>query len=362
MLTKKFTDEQVQAVVKFITEHQHFVILTHTSPDGDALGSSLGMGHYLRTLGKEVQCMVPNSFPDFLAWLPGIADEINYEEQTSQALGRLATADAVICTDFNELKRINALGQQVLALRAAKDLPVLMIDHHLLPENDTPVADILLSHPESPSASELVYRLIADIQPFLHGTITQEAATCLYCGMMTDTGNFSFNSNYPDMYEIVGELVRLGVNKDEVYNNVFNQYSVGRLKLMGYCLYHKMRLFPAYHVALITISGKELYRFQFKSGDAEGLVNLPLKISDIYYSCFMREDKIAEHERAQAKGAKKKIKISFRSQGNRPVNIFARDIFNGGGHLNAAGGEYYGSLENAVQLFLDHYPQYLSKD
>jgi phosphoesterase RecJ-like protein len=178
--------------------------------------------------------------------------------------------------------------------------------------------------------------------------------------MMTDTGNFSFNSNYPEMYQIVGELVALGVNKDEIYNRVFNSYSADRMRLMGYCLYQKMKIFPEHHTALIYLSRKELYRFNFQSGDAEGIVNLPLQIKDIHYSCFMREDKVNPTEVALAGGSKTKIKISLRSQGNRPVNIFAKEIFGGGGHANASGGEYYGPLPEAVQLFIDNYQQYFN--
>lgn len=187
-------------------------------------------------------------------------------------------------------------------------------------------------------------------------------ATCIYTGMMTDTGNFSFNSNYPEMYQIVGELVSFGVNKDEIYNRVFNAYSADRMRLMGYCLYQKMRIFPECHTALIYLSRKELYRFNFQSGDAEGIVNLPLQIKDIHYSCFMREDKVNPTEVALAGGSKTKIKISLRSQGDRPVNVFAKDIFGGGGHANASGGEYYGPLIEAVQLFIDNYPQYFAKE
>jgi phosphoesterase RecJ-like protein len=155
--------------------------------------------------------------------------------------------------------------------------------------------------------------------------------------------------------------VAAGVNKDEIYNCVFNAYSADRMRLMGYCLYQKMKIFPEYHTALIYLSRKELYRFNFKSGDAEGIVNLPLQIQDIHYSCFMREDKVNPTEKELANGSKTKIKISLRSQGDRPVNIFAHDICGGGGHANASGGEYYGPLPEAVQKFIDNYQTYFNK-
>ena len=175
---------------------------------------------------------------------------------------------------------------------------------------------------------------------------------------MTDTGNFSYNSNRPQIYEMVAKLIATGINKDEIYNAVFNQYSVDRMKLVGYCLYQKMRIFPEHHAALICLNRKELYRFNFQKGDAEGIVNMPLQSKDIHYSVFMREDKASPDEMAKNGGIKTKIKLSFRSQGDRPVNVFASEVFNGGGHANAAGGEYYGPLAEAVQLFLDNYTKY----
>lgn len=321
------------------------------SPDGDAMGSSLGMMHYLRGLGKKAIVVVPNSFPSFLAWMPGAQEVIVYEAHTKEANEVLEKAELAVCTDFNEPKRIGVVGDKLMTLTC----PKLLIDHHLHPAD---FADVTISYFDSPSASELVYRMIRQ----LNGQITKDVATCLYTGMMTDTGNFSFNSNHPEMYEIVGELVSLGVDKDAVYNAVFNSYSADRMRLMGYCLYQKMRIFPEYHTALIYLSRKELYKFNFQSGDAEGIVNLPLQIKDVYYSCFMREDKVNPSEVSLAHGSKTKIKISLRSQGDRPVNVFAHEIFGGGGHANASGGEYYGGIAEAVQRFLDNYPKYFKKE
>ncbi len=354
-MTNQLTSQQVSATQTLFQNAHRIVIVTHLSPDGDAMGSSLGMGHYLRGIGKQAQVIVPNSFPDFLKWMPGAADAMVYDGNHEACNAVLDAADLVVCTDFNEPKRIGCLGDKLLSL----SVPKLLIDHHLHPSD---FADVTISYPSSPSASELVYRLIYQLRPDATPLLSTDCATCLYTGMMTDTGNFSFNSNYPEMYEIVGNLVSLGVDKDKVYNAVFNAYSADRMRLMGYCLYQKMRIFPEYHTALIYLSRKELYRFNFQSGDAEGIVNLPLQIKDVYYSCFMREDKVAPSEVAVAGGSKSKIKISLRSQGNRPVNVFAHDIFFGGGHANASGGEFYGPLASAVQHFLDNYPRYFSRD
>jgi phosphoesterase RecJ-like protein len=330
-----------------ISSAQHVVLLTHQSPDGDAMGSSLAMYHYIKSLGKDAQVIVPNAFPDFLAWMPGANTVLLYDAHTAEANSLLEGADLVICTDFNAPSRIGALGDKMLTLAC----PKLMIDHHLHP---TDFADFIVSVPEASSTCELVY----DVLSTFNVQLSTDIATCLYTGLMTDTGNFSYNSNRPQIYSIISQLVAAGANKDEIYNAVFNQYSVERMKMVGYCLYQKMRVFPEHHTALIYLSRKELYRFNFQKGDAEGIVNMPLQSKDIHYSVFMREDKATPDEMEKNGGISTKIKLSFRSQGDRPVNIFASEVFNGGGHANAAGGEYYGPLAEAVQLFLDNYAKY----
>ncbi len=352
MQNEYFPAEKLAAIRELLLRATHIVIVTHMSPDGDAMGSALGMWHFLNGKwkmenGKSLAVVVPNRFPAFFNWMPGVENVVIYDEQRAEADRLIEEADLLVCTDFNDPKRIGQVGNLLLQ----KACPKVLIDHHLFPAD---FADVTLSYPESPSASELVCKLIRSLSDYTD----REMATCLYTGMMTDTGNFSFNSNYPEMYETVASLVRMGVDKDAVYNAVFNAHSADRMRLVGYSLYQKMRLFPERHASLIALSRKELYRFHFQPGDAEGIVNMPLQISDVYYSCFMREDKIEPHERERAGDAKSKIKISFRSQGDRPVNRFASDFFHGGGHANAAGGEFFGTLEEAVQCFLDHYPDY----
>ena len=344
----------------FIQPAQHVVLLTHQSPDGDAMGSSLAMYHYIKSLGKEAHVIVPNAFPEFLAWMPGADSVLLYDSQKAQADTYLEAADLVICTDFNAPSRIGALGDKMLSLTC----PKVMIDHHLHPSD---FADFIVSVPEASSTCELVYEVLMNSQAPLakrplsnsEASNTQRSiAQCLYTGLMTDTGNFSYNSNRPQIYPMIATLIEVGVDKDAIYNAVFNQYSVDRMKLVGYCLYQKMRVFPEHHAALIYLNRKELYRFNFQKGDAEGIVNMPLQSKDIHYSVFMREDKATPDEMEKNGGIKTKIKLSFRSQGDRPVNVFASEVFNGGGHANAAGGEYYGPLAEAVQLFLDNYAKY----
>ena len=337
MITEKLTNQEIHDANALLEKASSVAIVTHISPDGDALGSSLGMQHYLECLGKDlIAVIVPNRFPTFLEWMPGAKDILCYDENIAECNTILQEADLIICLDFNDLKRIGVMGEQVANASAKK----LLIDHHLFPQ---PFADVSISYPDIASTSELVFRLICRSGNFR--LMNLQTAECIYTGMMTDTGNFSFNSNQADNYAIVYELVKLGVDKDAIYNKVFNTYSESRMRLMGYCLYRKMQIFQEQHTALIVLTRRELYRFNFQAGDAEGLVNLPLQIENVYYSVFMREDK-------------DKIKISFRSQGNRPVNEFANLFFNGGGHKNAAGGESYASVEDTIQLFEKHFKEY----
>ena len=347
----------------YIEQASKVAIFTHQSPDGDAMGSSLAMYHYIQSLGKQAQVIVPNAFPDFLAWMPGANTVLLYDTHRTDADAYINEADLVVCTDFNDPKRIGALGDKMLQMSC----PKVLIDHHLHP---TAFADFIVSVPEASSTCELVYEVLMNSQSPLakrplsisEASNTQRnIAQCLYTGLMTDTGNFSYNSNRPQIYTMISALVAAGANKDEIYNAVFNQYSVDRMRLVGYCLLQKMRVFPEHHTALIYLSRKELYKFSFQAGDAEGIVNMPLQSKDIHYSVFMREDKATPDEMEKNGGIKTKVKLSFRSQGDRPVNIFAKEVFNGGGHANASGGEYYGSVAEAVELFLENYKKYLNQ-
>ena len=343
------TKEQIEAVAKLIPGKEHAVILTHLSPDGDAMGSALGLKLWLRDNGcADVQVIVPNLFPDFLAWLPTAEEIIIYGTQKDAAEQAVHNADLLFCVDFNEPKRIGDAAD----LLGQTHCPKVLIDHHLNP--DHAMVDVVISYPEAPAASYLVLELINEINEVkgqrskVESQLSTDAATCLYCGLMTDTGNFAFNSNNPMLYEMIAELLRAGINKDRIFDNVFNQYTSNRMELMGYCLFRKMKIYKKYHTALISLSSAELRRFGYQKGDTEGFVNLPLQISDVYYSVFIREDA-------------DRIKLSFRSQGDRPVNTLAHDFFNGGGHMNAAGGESFCTLDTTVKTFEDHFRDYFNK-
>lgn len=340
MISKIIAEDLVHKVQKLISKAERIAIVVHVGPDGDAMGSSLGLWHYLMTLNKEPVIIVPTAFPDFFSWMPGSECVVVHEENKDSAETFLAGADLIFALDFNTPKRMGNLADPFMATSA----PKVLVDHHLHPSD---FADVVVSHPELSSTSELVFRLICRMGDF--SKINLACAESIYTGMMTDTGGFTYNSNKQEIYTIISELIKLGVDKDDIYRKVFNTYSADRLRLMGFCLYKKMKIYPEYKAALITLTAKELSMFNFKNGDSEGFVNIPLSIAGVDFSVFMREDA-------------DKIKLSFRSQGTFPANKVAADLFNGGGHLNAAGAESYASMADTVTKFeeaLENYKDFL---
>jgi phosphoesterase RecJ-like protein len=331
MLTKVIAQAEVDHVEKWFERAEKIVIVSHVSPDGDAIGSSLGLYHFLTSQEKTVNVIVPNAFPEFLHWMPGAKEVIVYDKYKEYADKLINEADVLCCLDFNVLSRIDEMEEVVRNTSARK----MMVDHHLYPGD---FCRITISHPEISSTSELVFRLICQLGNF--SDITKEGAECIYTGMMTDTGGFTYNSNDREIYYIISELLSKGIDKDEIYRKVFNTHSEGRLRLMGYVLYDKMQVFPEFNSALIWLDASEQKRFQYKKGDTEGFVNIPLSIKDVRFSVFLREDT-----------EKKMIKVSLRSVGTFPCNKVASEFFNGGGHLNASGGEFYGPMEEAINLF-----------
>jgi phosphoesterase RecJ-like protein len=330
MLTKIFEDKDIHQLETYINRGERFVIITHITPDGDAIGSSLGLYHYLTFMGKDsVNVVVPNDFPAFLKWMPGSSDIVIYEYHKEYAERLIREADVIFCLDFNELKRIGKLAPFLEAADGRKAL----IDHH---PDVSDFCRLILSCPAMSSTSEMVFRLLCAIKSF--SDINKDAAECIYAGMMTDTGSFTFGSNNPEIYSIITELVKKGIDKDVIYRNVYQVYSESRLRLMGYTMFEKMKVYPEQKTALITLTLNELNRFNYKTGDTEGFVNLLLSIEGVQFAVFIRED--TDY-----------TKMSFRSAGDFDTNRFASQYFQGGGHKNASGGEFYGSLANAILAF-----------
>ncbi len=327
MLTKIIAEDKIIQTERLIDNAKKITILTHISPDGDALGSSLGLYWYLLGIEKDVKIVVPNRFPEFLAWMPGSENIVVALDDNAAAERTIADAELLFFLDFNTLNRINWLKNAA----AESNVPKVLIDHH--PDPDIK-CDVCISYPQISSTSELVFRLICRMGQFQ--SINLNIAECIYTGMMTDTGNFSFNSQSPEIYLIINELLKIGINKDEIFNKVFSTYSVDRMRLMGYCLSKKMRIYPEHRASLICLTLAECEQYNFQMGDSEGFVNMPFSIKDIDISILARQDK-------------DKIKISFRSQGSFPANKMAEE-FKGGGHLNAAGGESYFSMKKTIDM------------
>lgn len=312
-----------------ISQNQEFVITCHIAPDGDAIGSSLALYNLLNILGKDVKVITPDIVPDNLTFLPGAKDIVVFSRYKDFAKKLLASADVVFSLDYNALSRIDWLGEFVKAAQGKK----VMIDHHLYPE-DFP--DIIISHPECSSTSALLFKVICALG--LVKLVDKNIGSCIYAGMMTDTGNFSYNSNDPELYYIIAKLVEVGIDKDDLYAKIINSSSLSKLKITAYAIDRKFKVYPKHHAALITLTREELNEMHYKKGDTENLVNIPLKLNDVEFCFFLREE--SEY-----------IKVSSRSKGEFPVNELCSKYFNGGGHRNAAGGEFYGTIDECVKRF-----------
>ena len=339
MIENIFKSNDIERLVEIIGENNFFVLTCHAGPDGDALGSTLGMAQYLKTLGKETAVVIPDAFPDFLAWLPESQEIVRFDKHPEKAKLMIATADVIVAMDYNALSRVDDMGEVIGKAKGTK----VLVDHHLQPDH---FCNLEFSYPQLSSTCEVVFRLVYAMGGY--DQLTKAACECIYAGMMTDTGCFSYGPCTQEVYLIISMLLQKEINKDRIYNKVFNNYSEGRLRLMGYVLYEKMRVFPEHHAALITLSREEMARFNFNKGDSEGLVNIPLQMKGIYFSAFLREDT-----------EKDLIRVSLRSQGTFPCNKFAAHYFNGGGHLNASGGQHDGTLQEAVAIFENALQEFL---
>jgi phosphoesterase RecJ-like protein len=336
MLTKIIAEVLVNDSNDLINKASKIAIITHISPDGDAIGSALGLYHFLYSLNKESIVIVPNRYASFFNWMPAVSQILIYDENKDQIDKLLLSCDLMILTDFNTNSRIGQLKEAVEQFKGEK----ILIDHHRNPDI---MANVIISYPTISSTSELVFRLISRMGFF--ETINKPCATAIYTGMMTDTGAFTFNSNNPEIYFIISELLTKGIDKDQIYNNIYNTYSTDRLRLMGYTLSEKMEVIPEYKTAIITLTNEELKRYHYQDGDTEGFVNLPLSIKGIVFSVLIKENT-------------NNVKLSLRSRGLFPVNQVAATYFHGGGHINAAGGESYESLNQTVDQLKQVLPLY----
>lgn len=331
MLNNILNESECNMLRSLINDAETIVICCHMNPDGDALGSSLGWAEYLRTLGKDPVVIVPDQYPDYLQWLPNSEKIIRYDKHTEQAELLLKTADLICCLDFNTPSRTDQMAETLVSAAAKK----LLIDHHLGPDIET---ELTVSHPEASSTSELVFRLVWQLGGF--ESQSRHFAIPIYCGMMTDTGGFTYNSSNPDIYFIISQLLTKKINKDKIYRNVYHNYSENRLRLLGYVMLEKLVVDASRHASYFTLTRQDLRRFHFIKGDAEGLVNMPLQIKGHKLSVSLREDTEKDNL----------VWVSLRSVDNFPCNKMAELFFNGGGHLNASGGRLNCSIEEAIKI------------
>lgn len=330
MLKNIMTEGECSALRSLIDEAETIVLCCHQNADGDALGAMLGWGNVLHMLGKEPLMVVPDQYPDYLQWLPNTEKVVRYDKRQDYVDTVLKIADLVFCLDFNTPSRTDAMADALCASPAKK----VLIDHHLGPDVD---AVLCISHPEMSSTCELVFRIVWQMGVFER--LEKHFAVPVYCGMMTDTGGFTYNSSNPELFFIISQLLTKRINKDKIYRNVYHNYSEHRLRMVGHVLCNRLVVDADRHAAYYTLTRQDQKQFHFVKGDAEGLVNMPLQIKGLKLSISLRED--SERDNV--------IWVSLRSVDNFPCNQMAEQFFNGGGHLNASGGRVNGTMDDAVE-------------
>lgn len=334
-----FDAESISDIKQRLARRAKITIVMHYKPDGDAMGAALALHDFLKTLGHQSKVISPSDYPDFLKWMPGEKEIINYETQATEAQMCLQEAEVIFILDFNDARRVEKMEAALTSSPAFK----ILIDHHLEP---TAFCDVSFSFTEASSTCELIFHFAKAIKPGYEPSL--HFAETIYAGIMTDTGSFRYSSTTGDVHRIVAHLLDAGVVPDKIHELIYDSFSANRTHLLGFCLLQKLKVLAEYNVAFISISRKELYQYQYETGDTEGIVNFALGIKNIRMAAF-----IAEHENV--------IKLSFRSKGSFSVKEIASKHFNGGGHRNAAGGKSFTSLDDTVTKFLALLPFYKSE-
>lgn len=324
-------NDKIEELSNLLQTPQRIVILSHTNPDGDAIGSSLAWAEILRKQGHRVDCIVPNKYPYYLDFMPNCQSIINYKSDTEgRAAEAVRSADIIFCLDFHTMSRLEGLSDLIDENQHARRV---LIDHHLDPVEDF---DIMISYSEASSTCYLVALLVERM--YGSEAISRTMAENLFVGMMTDTGNFAFSSVTPDVFRVVSLLAATGISIPDIHNFVYNSFSEGRARLFGYVINRKMKIFHNGTVAHMSITADEMKRFWFQQGDSEGFVNYPLTIKKMKMSAMF-----TEHSDF--------IRVSLRSRGDIDVNLFAQRYFNGGGHKNAAGGKSFMSMPETLKYY-----------
>ena len=332
------SQNNIEALKKLLEEPKKIVILSHTNPDGDAIGSSLALADVLREKGHTTTCIVPNRFPYYLKWIPGSEDiVIHCADKEHRVESLIAEAQVIICADMSSLTRLENLSAVIDSNQTAARV---LIDHHLNPETDF---DVMFSYPDSSSTAFVVYSLLVAL--YGNEVFNKRNASQLYVGMMTDTGNFAFSFLTPELFRAVATLSETGIDIPQIYNNVYNSFTEGRARLFGYVINRKMKTLLKGTVAYLSLTEEEMQRFWFQQGDSEGFVNYPLTVKKMKMSAMFSEQQGF-------------IRVSLRSRGSVDVNTFARRYFNGGGHHNAAGGKSFVSMEETIKHYIASVEEY----
>jgi phosphoesterase RecJ-like protein len=330
---------EITHLKEFLAEPKHIVITTHPKPDGDAMGSSLGLYTYLIQKGHHVKVITPTDYPGFLHWIPNNSEVIIFTEKQEESKQYVANADIIFCLDFNALVRINELGIYVRESKAKK----VLIDHHLEPEG---FEDYRLWTTSACATAQLVYEFIVNIMGDRH-LLNKDVASCLYTGIMTDTGSFRFRSTTANVHQIVAELIECGADNTLIHQLVYDDFTLNRLRFLGHCLLNKLEVLPEYNTAIIVITAQELEQFKISTGDTEGIVNYALSISGIRLAVLIIERPDV-------------VKLSLRSVGDFPANEICKKYFNGGGHKNASGGFSPDKIDVVREKFNVILPEYKS--
>lgn len=337
----KISEESIASLRSlFAGGSRKVVVVSHTNPDGDAIGSSLALREILVGTGHEVTCVVPNKYPYFLDWMTGIGNIAIFRTDPDRVVKAVSEADIIVCADMNRLSRLEQLSDVISANTTAKRV---LIDHHLSPDE---TFDVIVSHPESSSTSFLVYTIVAEL--FGTQAVSRDMAEQLYVGMMTDTGNFSFSFLTPELFRAVAVLAETGIDIPQIHNNVYNSFTEGRARLFGYVINRKMKTLHKGTVAYMSLTEEEMRRFWFQQGDSEGFVNYPLTIKKMKMSAMF----IETHDF---------IRVSLRSRGRYDVDVFARRYFNGGGHKNAAGGKSFLPMEETINHYIESVKEFVAE-
>ena len=329
--------EDISEIKVLLSTPKKIVIIPHRNPDGDAIGSTLGLMHYLKQYNHEVTVVAPNDYPHFLKWVPGESTIVKFDTQNKISEELINNANIIFTLDFNALHRT---GDDMGHFLESNNTLKIMIDHHQAPDN---YAKYMYSDVNMSSTCEMVYNFIELLGDA--NKITSEIATCIYVGIMTDTGSFKYSSTTSKTHHIIAELINLGADNSKIHDLIYDNYSEKRTKLLGYCLNDKLQIFPELNSAIISLTEEELKKFNFKKGDTEGVVNYALAIKGIIFAVF-----IAEKEGV--------VKLSLRSKGDFKVNEIAKKYFSGGGHMNASGGisdlSVNKSIEKVISIFKEN--------